>query len=256
MKQNVLDLRIEQWPVERLVPYARNARTHSDGQVAQVAASIAQFGFVNPILVGPDRVIIAGHARLLAARQLEMSEVPVIVLGHLSESQRRALVIADNRLALNAGWDEEMLALELATLREEDFSLEVLGIDDEELNRLLATQDAAEGLSDEDSIPPVPEVPVSQAADLWNLGDHKLLVGDATVAADVQRLMGPDAADCVFSDPPYNIDYQGYTKERLTIQNDQMSPEQFKRFLYESFRCFRSVVKPGASLYICHSSSV
>ena len=255
MKQNELDLKIEQWPVERLVPYARNARTHSDGQVAQVAASIAQFGFVNPILVGPDRVIIAGHARLLAARKLEMSEVPVIVLEHLSEAQRRALVIADNRLALNAGWDEEMLALELGALREEDFSLDILGFDDEELARLLAAEDAAEGLTDEDSVPEVAETPVSQAADLWSLGDHKLLVGDATVAADVQRLMGPDAADCVFSDPPYNVDYQGYTKERLTIQNDQMSPEQFGRFLHESFRSFRSVVKPGASLYICHSSS-
>jgi DNA modification methylase len=255
MKQNELDLKIEQWPVGRLVPYARNARTHSDGQVAQVAASIAQFGFVNPILVGPDRVIIAGHARLLAARKLEMSEVPVIVLEHLSEAQRRALVIADNRLALNAGWDEEMLALELGALREEDFSLDILGFDDEELARLLAAEDAAEGLTDEDSVPEVAETPVSQAADLWSLGDHKLLVGDATVAADVQRLMGPDAADCVFSDPPYNVDYQGYTKERLTIQNDQMSPEQFGRFLHESFRSFRSVVKPGASLYICHSSS-
>jgi DNA modification methylase len=255
MKHNELDLKIEQWPVERLVPYARNARTHSDGQVSQVAASIAQFGFVNPILVGPDRVIIAGHARLLAARKLEMSEVPVIVLEHLSEAQRRALVIADNRLALNAGWDEEMLAVELAALREEDFSLDVLGFDDEELARLLAAEDATAGLTDEDSVPEVPETPLSQATDLWSLGDHKLLVGDATVAADVLRLMGPDEADCVFSDPPYNIDYQGYTKERLTIQNDQMSAEQFNRFLQESFRCFRSAVKPGASLYICHSSS-
>jgi DNA modification methylase len=255
MNHNALDLKIEQWPVETLVPYARNARTHSDAQVAQVAASIARFGFVNPILVGPDRVIIAGHARLLAARKLEMSEVPVIVLEHLSEAQRRALVIADNRLALNAGWDEEMLALELATLRDEDFSLDVLGFDDEELSRLLAAQDAAEGLTDEDSVPEVPETPVSQTTDLWNLGDHKLLVGDATVVADVQRLMGADAADCVFSDPPYNIDYQGYTKDRLRIHNDQMSAEQFRRFLQESFQCFRSVIKLGASLYICHSSS-
>jgi DNA modification methylase len=255
MKQNTLDLKIEQWPIERLVPYARNARTHSDGQVAQVAASIAQFGFVNPILVGSDRVIIAGHARLLAARKLEISEVPVIVLEHLSEAERRALVIADNRLALNAGWDEELLVLELGALRDEDFSLDILGFDDEELNRLLAAEDVGEGLTDEDSVPEVPETPVSQTTDLWNLGDHRLLVGDATVAADVQRLMGLDRADCVFSDPPYNIDYQGYTKERLTIQNDQMSPEQFKRFLLDSFQSLRSVVKPGASLYICHSSS-
>jgi DNA modification methylase len=223
--------------------------------VAQVAASIAEFGFVNPILVGPDRVIIAGHARLLAARKLGMSEVPIIVLEHLSEAQRRALVIADNRLAVNAGWDEEMLALELGALREEDFSLDLLGFEDEELTRLLAADDTAEGLTDEDSAPEVGETTVSQAGDLWNLGDHKLLVGDATVPADVQRLMGPDAADCVFSDPPYNIDYQGYTEERLTIQNDRMSPEQFKRFLQESFQSLRRAVKPGASLYVCHASS-
>ena len=238
-----------------MIPFATNARTHSEEQIAQIAASIVAFGFVNPVLVGPDRVIVAGHARVIASRKLGMNEVPVIVLSHLSETQRRALVIADNRLALNAGWDEEMLTLELAALRDEDFSLDVLGFDDQELTRLLAAEDATEGLTDEDSVPEVPEIPASQATDLWSLGDHKLLVGDATVAADVQRLMGPDAADCVFSDPPYNIDYQGYTKERLTIQNDQMSPEQFKQFLLESFRSFRSVVKPGASLYVCHSSS-
>ena len=167
MKQNMLELRIEQWPVERLVPYAR---THSDGQVAQVAASIAEFGFVNPILVGPDRVIIAGHARLLAARKLGLNEVPVIVLEHLSDTQRRALVIADNRLALNAGWDEEMLALELAALREEDFSLDSLGFDDDELTRLLAAEDATAGLTDEDSVPAITETPVSRTADLWSMG--------------------------------------------------------------------------------------
>jgi DNA modification methylase len=255
MKANVLDLQIEQCSVERLLPYARNARTHSEGQVAQVAASIAEFGFVNPILVGSDRVIIAGHARLLAARKLGMREVPIIMLEHLSEAQRRALVIADNRLALNAGWDEEMLALELGALREEDFSLDLLGFDDEELNRLLAADDAAEGLTDEDSVPEVGETTVSQTADLWNLGDHKLLVGDATVAVDVHRLMGADAADCVFADPPYNIDYQGYTEKKLTIQNDRMSLEQFKRFLQESFKSLRQAVKPGASLYVCHASS-
>jgi DNA modification methylase len=220
-----------------------------------VAASIAEFGFVNPILVGADRVLIAGHARLLAARKLEFTEVPVIRLEHLSESQRRALVIADNRLALNAGWDEEMLALELGALKEEDFNLEILGMDDDELNQLLAADAAAEGLTDEDAVPEVPENPVSRTGDLWLLGAHRLLVGDATIPADIQRLMTADLADFVFSDPPYNIDYQGYTKDRLSIQNDQMSAEQFKTFLRNSFQSFRQAVKPAASLYICHSSS-
>jgi ParB-like chromosome segregation protein Spo0J len=138
-EQKFLELKIERWPIERLIPFAKNSRTHSEAQIAEIAGSIAAFGFVNPVLVGPDQVIIAGHARVLAARKLGLTEVPVIVLGHLSETQRRALVIADNRLALNAGWDESMLALELAALREEDFNLDVLGFEDEELARLLAS---------------------------------------------------------------------------------------------------------------------
>ena len=145
-KQKAIALTVEMLAVEKLIPFARNSRTHSDPQVAEIAGSIAAFGFVNPVLVGPDHVIIAGHARLLAARKLGMSEVPVIVLGHLSETERRALVIADNRLALNAGWDEQMLAVELAALREEDFDLDVLGFEDEELARLLAGQDLSDGL--------------------------------------------------------------------------------------------------------------
>ena len=256
-KQKAIALTVEMLAVEKLIPFARNSRTHSDPQVAEIAGSIAAFGFVNPVLVGPDHVIIAGHARLLAARKLGMSEVPVIVLGHLSETERRALVIADNRLALNAGWDEQMLAVELAALREEDFDLDVLGFEDEELARLLAGQDLSDGLTDEDSVPEVPDTPATVVGDLWLLGgtQHRLLCGDATIEADVRRLMGGDAADLVFSDPPYNVDYEGYTEDRLKIQGDRMSPEQFQRFLHDSFRSFRVVVKPGGSLYVCHSSS-
>jgi ParB-like chromosome segregation protein Spo0J len=132
------DLHIERWPLERLIPYARNPRTHTEEQVAQIAASIAEFGFVNPVLVGADGVIIAGHARVMAARKLGLTEVPVIVLDHLSQAQRRALVIADNRLAQNAGWDEEMLRVELEALREDDFNLDLLGFADEEIEALLA----------------------------------------------------------------------------------------------------------------------
>src|ERR1039458_3522885 len=254
-EQTFLELKIERWPIERLIPFAKNSRTHGDAQIAEIAGSIAAFGFVNPVLVGPDQVIIAGHARLLAARKLGLIEVPVIVLGHLSETQRRALVIADNRLALNAGWDESMLALELAALREEDFNLDVLGFEDEELARLLASQDPSEGLTDEDSVPDVPETPVSQLADLWILGNHKLLVGDATDHADVARLMAGEAADLTFTDPPYNVDYEGYTEDRLTIKGDRMSDADFKKFLETAFRSYRTVVKPGASMYLCHSSS-
>jgi ParB-like chromosome segregation protein Spo0J len=165
-----MDLRIEHWPINQLIPYVRNPRTHTPEQVAQVAGSIAEFGFVNPILVGPDKVIIAGHARLAAAQKLGLSEVPVIVLNHLSEAQRRALVIADNRLALNAGWDEEMLRIELAALREVDFNLDLTGFAEEELARLLAEQQALVGLTDEDAAPALPEVAASAAGDLWVMG--------------------------------------------------------------------------------------
>jgi DNA modification methylase len=245
---------IELWLLDKLIPYSKNPRTHSDAQIAQIAASIRAFGFNSPILVDSKAGIIAGRGRLLAARKLKLKEVPVIVLNHLTETQKRAYIIADNQLALNAGWDEELLQLELTALQEEDFDINLIGFEDQRLAQLLADQEAAEGLTDEDATPELPQSPVSAPADLWVLGNHKLLVADATVAADVQRLMGGDFADCVFSDPPYNTDYEGYTEERLKIQNDQMSANEFKRFLRDSFNSFRTAVKPGASLYICHSS--
>lgn len=247
--------RIEHWPLENLIPYARNPRTHSDAQVAQIAASIAEFGFNNPILVDTKAGIIAGHGRLLAARKLQLPRVPVIVLDHLSEAQKRAYILADNQLALNAGWDEDLLRIELAALQEEDFNLDLIGFDDEELARLLAAQDAAEGLTDEDAVPDLPETPISVAGDLWLLGDHRLLVGDTAVRSDVDRLMAGDTADLVFTDPPYNVDYEGYTDQRLKIKGDRMSDADFKKFLEAAFQSYRGVVKPGASLYVCHSSS-
>src|SRR6202521_1948354 len=167
---------IELWSLDRLIPYARNPRTHSDAQVAQIAASIAAFGFNNPILVDTKAGIIAGHGRLLAARRLQLTEVPVIVLDHLTEAQKRAYILADNQLALNAGWDEDLLRIELAALQEEDFSLGLIGFEDEELARLLAAQDATEGLTDEDDVPELPKTPASVTGDLWILGNHRLLV--------------------------------------------------------------------------------
>jgi DNA modification methylase len=246
---------IELWLIDKLIPFARNPRTHSDAQVAQIAASIAEFGFNNPILVDTKAAIIAGHGRLLAARKLGLTEVPVIVLDHLSESQKRAYIIADNKLAENAGWDSEMLRVELAALQEESFDVSLLGFEDEELARLLAAQDAGEGLTDEDSVPELPQTPVSVIGDLWLLGDHRLLVGDATRPADITKLMAGDSADLVVTDPPYNVDYQGYTEQRLKIKGDRMSDAEFKLFLAAAFGSCRAIVKPGASLYVCHSSS-
>src|SRR5580704_15603772 len=174
---------IEPWVIEKLIPWARNPRTHSDAQISQITASIAEFGFNNPILVDTKDGIIAGHGRLLAARKLQLKEVPVIVLDHLTETQKRAYILADNQLALNAGWNESLLSIELAALQEEEFNLNVIGFEDEELARLLAAQDAAEGLTDEDAVPDLPQTPVSAAGDLWILGNHKLLVGDSTDGA-------------------------------------------------------------------------
>jgi ParB-like chromosome segregation protein Spo0J len=246
---------IEHWPVNRLIPYARNARTHSDAQVAQIAASIREFGFTNPILVDTGDGIIAGHGRLLAARLLKLETVPVIVLDHLTETQKRAYIIADNKLAENAGWDDEALQVELAELKQAGFDLDLVGFDDEELARLLA-QSATDGLTDEDAVPELTETPVTIPGDLWIFGEHRVHGGDATSANDIAKLMVGEAADLVFTDPPYNVDYQGYTDERLTIQNDKMTPEEFRQFLESTFRSYRTVVKKGASLYVCHSSSM
>jgi DNA modification methylase len=255
MTAQVLAKHLEHWPLDKLVPFATNPRTHSDAQVAQIAASIREFGFTNPILVDTNAGILAGHGRLLAALKLSLPEVPVIVLDHLSETQKRAYIIADNKLALNAGWDDDRLRLELVALKEQDYDLDLIGFDDEELARLLCAQDAATGLTDEDAVPEILETPVSAPGDLWVLGDHRVLGADATVRADVARLMGGDTADLVFTDPPYNVDYEGYTEDRLKIKGDRMSAEQFQRFLQDTFSSYRAIVKPGASLYLCHASS-
>lgn len=199
---------IEHWPVDRLIPYARNPRTHSDAQITQIAANIAEFGFTNPLLVDTNAGIIAGHGRLLAARKLNLPEVPVIVLDHLSETQKRAYMIADNRLALNAGWDDELLRCELEELDKADYNLALTGFEDEELAQLLARQDATEGLTDEDAVPELAPENVSAVGDLWVTGDHRLLCGDATNQADVGRVIANEAVDCVFTDPPYNVDYE------------------------------------------------
>src|SRR6266853_663667 len=244
---------IELWLLDKLIPFARNPRTHSDAQVAQIAASIAEFGFNNPILVDTKNGIIAGHGRLLAARKLQLAEVPVIILDHLTDAQKRAYIIADNQLALNAGWDEEILRVELAALQEEEFDVSLIGFEDEELARLLAAQDASEGLTHEDAVPELTETPISTVGDLWILGDHRLLVGDATDTIAVAKLMAGVPADLVFTDPPYNVDYTGYTDDQLKIKGDRMSAGDFKQFLEAAFRSYRSVVKPGASLYLCHS---
>ena len=243
---------IEQRPVDQLKAHPQNARTHSEAQVEQIVASIREFGFVNPILIGTDDGIIAGHARLQAARKLGMSEVPVIVLGHLTAKQRRALAIADNQLPLNAGWDEEILRLELATLQQEEFDLKLIGFDDAELERLLAEQDSGGELTDADTVPPMPRVPTTVPGDLWILGNHRLLCGDATSMEALETILGGSTADMVFIDPPYNVSYEGKTADKLKIRNDALG-DKFYEFLRQA--CTNLIAVCHGGIYICMSSS-
>jgi ParB-like chromosome segregation protein Spo0J len=210
------NLQVVTWPVDRLIPYIRNSRTHSDEQVAQVAASIVEFGWTSPILVGGDGILIAGHARLLAARKLRMTEVPVIVLGHLSEAQRRALVLADNQIALNAGWNEEMLRIELQDLDVNGFNLDLIGFSAEELETILAGgEETTEGLTDEDAVPETQVAVVSAPGDVWVLGEHRLICGDSTQLDVVEKVLNGGLADMVWTDPPYNVNYGATMKDTL-----------------------------------------
>jgi DNA modification methylase len=199
-------MKIETTPIEKLIPYARNSRTHSDQQVAQVAASIREFGFTNPVLIDAEDGIIAGHGRVMAARKLGLTEVPCIRLGHLTETQKRAYIIADNKLALNSGWDEEMLGLELADLREADFDLDLVGFDAGEIEAALNPVEITDGLIDPDEVPEPPVDPVTVLGDVWVLGNHRLMCGDSTSIDAVEKLMDGGKADMVFTSPPYNAD--------------------------------------------------
>ncbi len=255
-----MELTVQHTSLRELIPYARNARTHSDAQVAQIAASIAEFGFVNPVLIGSDNIIIAGHGRVLAAQKLELETVPTITLVHLNENQRRALVIADNKLAENAGWDEELLRLELQSLVDEDFNIDLLGFDDVDLDALLTDMTTDEDNVVEENIPEPQVNPVSQLGDVWVLGQHRLLCGDATEASDLYALMGDELADMVFTDPPYNVNYDDVekysakqsNKTKRKILNDNLGT-QFERFLFKA--CSNLITYVKGAVYICMSSS-
>jgi DNA modification methylase len=197
--------KVERWPIAKLIPYARNARTHSAGQVDQIAASIREWGWTNPVLVGEDGTIIAGHGRVLGARKLGIAEVPVMVANGWSKAQIKAYALADNKLALNAGWDEALLALEIADLQEVGYDLDLVGFTDAEIATLGAN--ITEGLTDPDEAPELPATPVSVAGDLWVLGQHRLLCGDSTVATDVARVLGIVKPHLMVTDPPYGVEY-------------------------------------------------
>ena len=250
--------KIEQWPTAKLLPYARNARTHSDDQVAQIAASIAEFGFTNPILAGSDGIIVAGHGRLAAAQKLGLDVVPVVVLDHLSATQRRALVIADNRIAENAGWDDAMLRIEIATLQDDDFDVSLTGFDVDALAELMAGDEPDnDGQSDEDAVPEVGETPISRPGDVWIMGSHRLLCGDSTVAESYDVLLQGSPVDMVFTDPPYNVNYANSAKDKMrgkdrAILNDNLG-DGFYDFLLAALT--QMVTHCRGGIYVAMSSS-
>jgi hypothetical protein len=250
--------KIEPWPTTRLIPYARNARTHSPEQVAQIAASIVEFGFTNPILAGSDGIIVAGHGRLAAAQKLGLATVPVVVLDHLTPTQRRALIIADNRIAENAGWDEALLRIEMADLQDADFDLSLTGFDADALAELMAGDEPqGEGQTDDDAVPDVAETPVSRPGDVWLLGGHRLLCGDSTVAESYDRVLDGEPVDMVFTDPPYNVNYANSAKDKMrgkdrAILNDNLG-EGFYDFLLAALT--PTVAHCRGGIYVAMSSS-
>ena len=247
-------MQIEQIGIATLIPFAKNSRTHSDAQVAQIAASIREFGFTNPVLIDEANGIIAGHGRVMAARKLKLTEVPCIRLAHLSDAQKRAYVIADNKLALNAGWDEAMLKLELADLKALDFDLNLTGFNTDEIDALLAEK-GTEGLTDPDDTPEPPVEPVTRLGDVWVCGQHRVMCGSSLEMTAIERLCGDQRVDMLLTDPPYNVAYTGKTKDALTIQNDSMGDEAFRTFLRDAFVTADAVLKPGAVFYVWHADS-
>lgn len=244
-------MKIVQTSTATLIPYARNSRTHSDEQVAQIAASIKEFGFTNPVLVDADGGIIAGHGRVMAARKLGMKDVPTVCLDYMTEAQKKAYIIADNKLALNAGWDNDMLRIEIDELKGLDFDIDLLGFDGDELAALFAEAEThTEGLTDDDDCPEPPEDPVTKPGDIWVLGNHRLMCGDSTSMDDLASLCGGQMVDMWLTDPPYNVAYEGKTKDALTIQNDSMSDDSFRQFLRDAYTAADSVMKAGAVFYI------
>jgi len=224
------DLKIEYRDQSGLIPYVNNSRTHNDEQVSQVAASIREFGFTNPILIDEKGGIIAGHGRLLAAKKLGLEKVPTITLVGLSEAQKKAYVIADNKLALNAGWDTTALTAELERLQELDFNLDLTGFDADELAQLLQPEQV-EGLTDEDAVPETPETPRTVEGDIWVLGNHRLMCGDSTSIDAVDKLMDGARADMVFTDPPYNVAFNGRSGKHDVIKNDDLTEKEFESFV-------------------------
>lgn len=238
--------------VNDLIPYINNSRTHSEEQVNQIIASINEFGFTNPLLIDEKDNIIAGHGRLLASKKLGMEEVPCIVLKGLTEAQKKAYIIADNKMALNAGWDEQLLKIELENLKELDFDLDLTGFNVDELDDILGKNEEEIEIVEDDFEVEVPEEPKAKLGDIYQLGNHRLMCGDSTSEEDVAKLMNGEIADLVVTDPPYNIAIEN--SQGMTIKNDNMEKNQFLEFLTKAFNCLNISLKKGGAFYVWFAS--
>lgn len=237
--------------VSELIPYVRNARTHSEAQVSQIAASIREFGFLSPILVAEDNTILAGHGRIAAALKLGLKKIPCVKENHLTETQKRAYIIADNKLSLNAGWDSELLAVELSELEGADFNLDLLGFDEAELSSIF---DADKDVSDDDfDVEKELEEPCfSKTGDMWTLGKHRVICGDATKLETFKTLLEDTKVNLVVTDPPYNVNYEGSAGK---IKNDNMEDDKFYQFLFNSFVNMEQAMADDASIYVFHADT-
>ena len=230
--------------VQDLIPYVNNSRTHSEEQVNQICASINEFGFTNPLLIDEKDSIIAGHGRLMASKKLGMEEVPCIVLEGLTEAQKKAYIIADNKMALNAGWDEELLKIELENLKELDFDLDLTGFNVDELDDILGKNEEEVEIVEDEFEAELPEEPKAKLGDIYQLGNHRLMCGDSTSEEDVAKLMNGAKADMVFTDPPYNVAFNGRSGNFDVIKNDDLNESEFEDFINATINTIKYINAP------------
>jgi site-specific DNA-methyltransferase (adenine-specific) len=244
-------MKIEIADITTIKPYENNPRKLKDSAIEKVAMSLKEYGFRQPIVVDKDRIIVVGHTRYRASKKLGFKEVPITIADNLTPEQINAYRIADNRTAEESEWDNELLKMEIKDLEAKDFKLDLLGFNEDQLNDMLFEE--KQGLTDEDEIPEAPEEPISKLGDIWKLGNHKLICGDSTILNNYEKLFNENKADLLMTDPPYNVDYEGKTKDKLTIQNDSKNDDDFLQFLTDAFNNCAIHLKLGCSFYIFHS---